>query len=150
MPQLNPEFFISQIFWLLVAFTSIYYVVSKYFFPLIEKTVHGREAKISADIEYSKNVLESYKFDKDSIKSIIESAKHTALNEMTNSSRKAELYLKEEIGKLDLEISARIAAESERLSRYKNQLMKDCDLVSNKLSSEILSKFSKSYNLNIN
>lgn len=150
MPQLNPEFFASQIFWLVIAFLMVYFFVSKFFIPLMEKAVYGREAKISADVEASKNILESYKFDKDSIASIIDNAKTKAMSETADASKKAELFLKEEIGKLDLEISAKIAAESERLSRYKNQLMKDIDSVSEKLSADIIKKLSETNNININ
>lgn len=150
MPQLNPEFFVSQIFWLAIAFFFVYAFVAKYFAPIMAKSIYGREEQINSDISSAKDILEACKYDKDSIALTIEKAKDQAFKETSEAARKAELFLKEEIGKLDLEISAKMAAESERLSRYKNQIMKETATVSDKLASEILRKFSETHNININ
>lgn len=150
MPQLNPEFFASQIFWLFLAFSILYFFVSRFFIPLVEKNIRSRESKIASNIEYSKDVLESCKFDKDTIKETLETAKNQAFIEKTNAAKSAELFIKEEIAKLELELSAKSAVESEKLQRYKNSLMKDSESISEKISVDILNKFSEIHKFNIN
>lgn len=150
MPQLNPEFFTSQIFWLFLAFSILYFFVSRFFIPLVEKNIRSRESKITSNIEYSKDVLESCKFDKDTIKETLETAKNQAFIEKTNAAKRAELFIKEEIARLELELSAKSAAESEKLQRYKNNLMKDVESISEKISVDILNKFSEIHKFNIN
>ena len=39
MPQLNPEFFASQIFWLIISFAILYIVMAKFALPKIADVI---------------------------------------------------------------------------------------------------------------
>ena len=51
MPQLNPEFWISQIFWLVLTFGILYLVLSKAILPKISKNLETRKSQILENIE---------------------------------------------------------------------------------------------------
>jgi len=51
MPQLNPEFWISQIFWLILTFGILYIVLSKLILPKISDNLETRKSKILENIE---------------------------------------------------------------------------------------------------
>ena len=51
MPQLNPEFWISQIFWLTITFTSLFLILSKFILPKISKNIEFRKSQILENIE---------------------------------------------------------------------------------------------------
>jgi len=51
MPQLNPEFWVSQIFWLIITFGSLYVVLSKLILPKISANLELRKLQISDNIE---------------------------------------------------------------------------------------------------
>ena len=51
MPQLNPEFWISQIFWLTLIFGSLYILLSKLILPKISKNLEERKSQIAENIE---------------------------------------------------------------------------------------------------
>ena len=51
MPQLNPEFWISQIFWLTLTFGILYLVLSKLILPKIGENLESRKSKILENIE---------------------------------------------------------------------------------------------------
>ena len=51
MPQLNPEFWISQIFWLIITFGVLYVILSKLILPKISKNLESRKSQISDNIE---------------------------------------------------------------------------------------------------
>ena len=51
MPQLNPEFWISQIFWLILTFGILYVVLSKLILPKISKNLESRKSQIQENIE---------------------------------------------------------------------------------------------------
>ena len=51
MPQLNPEFWISQIFWLTITFGILYVVLSKLLLPKISDNLEMRKSKILENIE---------------------------------------------------------------------------------------------------
>jgi F-type H+-transporting ATPase subunit b len=51
MPQLNPEFWISQIFWLTLTFGILYLVLSKLILPKISANLESRKSEILDNIE---------------------------------------------------------------------------------------------------
>ena len=60
MPQLNPEFWFSQIFWLIITFGFMFVVLSKLVLPKISENLETRKAQISENIESAeKQRLES-------------------------------------------------------------------------------------------
>ena len=55
MPQLNTEYFASQIFWLVIFFIILYIVMAKYALPKIANVIETREDIIVQDVEEAEN-----------------------------------------------------------------------------------------------
>ena len=51
MPQLNPEFWISQIVWLVLTFGFLYIILSKLILPKISNNLESRKSQILENIE---------------------------------------------------------------------------------------------------
>ena len=51
MPQLNPEFWISQIFWLTLSFGFLFIILSKFILPKISNNLELRKSQILENIE---------------------------------------------------------------------------------------------------
>ena len=51
MPQLNPEFWISQIFWLILSFGFLFIILSKFILPKISNNLELRKSQILENIE---------------------------------------------------------------------------------------------------
>jgi len=51
MPQLNPEFWVSQILWLVLTFGILYIVLSKLILPKISDNLESRKSQILENIE---------------------------------------------------------------------------------------------------
>ena len=51
MPQLNTEFWISQIFWLIITFGALFIVLSKIILPKISNNLESRKSQILENIE---------------------------------------------------------------------------------------------------
>ena len=51
MPQLNPEFWISQIFWLILTFGLMFILLSKIILPKISNNLETRKSQILENIE---------------------------------------------------------------------------------------------------
>ena len=51
MPQLNTEFWVSQIFWLTIIFGSLYILLSKLVLPKISNNLEARKSQIAENIE---------------------------------------------------------------------------------------------------
>ena len=51
MPQLDPKYWLSQSFWLVVIFVTLYVLVAKFFIPKIKLSIGDRERKIKDDLD---------------------------------------------------------------------------------------------------
>ena len=51
MPQLDPTYWASQAFWLILVFTILYISISKFYLPKIKDNLDNRENKIKEDLE---------------------------------------------------------------------------------------------------
>ena len=51
MPQLDPTYWASQAFWLILVFVILYISISKFYLPKIKSNLVNRENKISKDLE---------------------------------------------------------------------------------------------------
>ena len=51
MPQLDPEYWLSQSFWLVVIFVTLYVLIAKFFIPKIKLSIGDRERKIKDDLD---------------------------------------------------------------------------------------------------
>ena len=58
MPQLDPTYWASQGFWLILIFSILYLVISKFFIPRIKNNLEVRENKIKNDLDEAKNLKE--------------------------------------------------------------------------------------------
>ena len=55
MPQLNPEFWFSQIFWLTITFGILFIILSKFILPKIRNNLESRKSQIMENIEIADN-----------------------------------------------------------------------------------------------
>ena len=61
MPQLNPEFWPAQIFWLLVSFAFLYLCIWKIILPKIIKNIEDRKSIIMRDLQDAEKFKERTK-----------------------------------------------------------------------------------------
>ena len=106
MPQLNPEFWVSQVFWLTLTFGTLYVVLSKLILPKISANLEARKSEILENIEDAENQARK-KILKD-----ISLKKESLDKELNEEIRKAEFEIEElknkapeKINKIAIEIS---------------------------------------------
>jgi len=115
MPQLNPEFWISQIFWLTLIFGSLYILLSKLILPKISNNLEARKSQIAENIEAAeKQRLESDKKLNDykkiineakiESKNIFNKAREKILRDVNNKKKSLEEEINQEIQKAEKEI----------------------------------------------
>ena len=51
MPQLDPKYWASQAFWLILVFTILYISIAKFYLPKIKNNLDNRENKIKEDLD---------------------------------------------------------------------------------------------------
>ena len=88
MPQLNPEFWISQIFWLIVIFAALYLMVWKVFLPKITTSIENRKSRIVNDLDEAQKLKENAEKKLNEYNEIIEESKKEAIKIIENSTKK--------------------------------------------------------------
>ena len=78
MPQLNPEFWISQIFWLTITFGILYVVLSKLILPKISANLEIRKSQILDNIEAAEKKREESELKIVEFEKIVQSSKAQA------------------------------------------------------------------------
>ena len=115
MPQLNPEFWISQIFWLTLTFGILYIVLSKLILPKISDNLESRKSQILENIEAaekqrqnSEEKLKEYEEivskSKMEAKNIFNQAREKALKDISAKKDALDKQIDDEIGKAEQEI----------------------------------------------
>ena len=85
MPQLNPEFWVSQIFWLIITFGILYVVLSKLILPKISANLETRKSQILENIEAAEKKREESEQKIEEYEKIVQTAKmrqKTILNKL--------------------------------------------------------------------
>ena len=75
MPQLDPTYWASQGFWLILIFTILYISISKFYLPKIKDNLDNRENKIKEDLENANKFKEQSEAKLKEYEFILENAK---------------------------------------------------------------------------
>ena len=75
MPQLDPTYWASQGFWLILIFTVLYISISKFYLPKIKDNLDNRENKIKEDLENANKFKEQSEAKLKEYEIILENAK---------------------------------------------------------------------------
>ena len=75
MPQLDPTYWSSQAFWLVLIFAILYISISKFYLPKIKENLDNRENKIKEDLENASKFKEQSEVKLKEYKIILENAK---------------------------------------------------------------------------
>ena len=128
MPQLNPEFWISQIFWLILTFGVLYLVLSKLILPKISANLELRKSQIQENIEaaekqrenseskikeYDEIVLKS----KLEAKNIFKDAREKVIKDIDSKKEILDKQIDEEIKKAEKEIKLLKKSAPEKINK---------------------------------
>ena len=115
MPQLNPEFWVSQIFWLIISFGALLIILSKFILPNISSNLENRKSQILENIEIaenqkkeSENKLKQFEKiisdAKSQAKIIVKEAKNKIINDINKKQDLLDKELNDEIMEVENEI----------------------------------------------
>ncbi len=136
MPQLNPEFWFSQIFWLIITFGILFITLSKLILPKISETLEVRKSQISENIEaaekereesenkikeYEKIILDS----KTEAKNYFNKAREKILKDIDKKKEILESEINEEINKAEIEISEFVSNSPEKINKIAAETSSD-------------------------
>ncbi len=138
MPQLNPEFWVSQIFWLVLTFGLLYIILSKLILPKISNNLESRKSQILENIETAeKQREESEKKAKEFEKIILES-KIEAKNYFNEARQKILEDITIKKNSLDKDIDDEISAAEQEIKNLKTASSEKIKNIAIETSSELI------------
>ena len=140
MPQLNSEFWISQIFWLILTFGILYLVLSKLVLPKISDNLENRKSQILDNIETAEKQREESEDKIKQFEKIILESKIEAKNYFND--RRQEVL--EDINKkriaLEKDIDDEISAVEEEINKLKNTSGEKITKIAIETSSDLINQ----------
>ena len=140
MPQLNPVWYSSQLFWLVVCFFTLYYIMSRFIAPSIADILAKRQNKID---EYLDKATETKRRAEEALQKY-----HIALNEATKEANEILERTKKELDEqivakqnaMTLKLRKKVEEGENKIRQSKEIAMdKVCD-ISEDLAKDIVKK----------
>ena len=142
MPQLDPKYWASQAFWLILVFSILYISIAKFYLPKIKKNLDDRESKIKEDLDeanklknLSEKKIKEYEIilenSKKEVTKILLESKNTLNKDIQNKKDSMEKEIENEISK----------AQKEILEMKKNSIS-SINNISQEIASNIIEKIS--------
>jgi F-type H+-transporting ATPase subunit b len=140
MPQLNPEFWISQIFWLILTFGTMYVVLSKFILPKISNNLESRKSQILENIEAAEKQREDSEAKLKEYDEIILNSKSEAKTMFNQTREKAlkDIMAKKEV--LDQQIDDEINKAEKEIEVLRVSAPDKINKIAIETSSELLEK----------
>jgi len=138
MPQLNPEFWVSQIFWLLLTFGTLYIILSKFILPKISSNLEARKSQILENIEMAEKQREESEIKIKEFEKIILDSKNKAKNYFNDARKKVleDINKKREV--LENEINEEIRVAEKDITNLKNNAPEKINKIAIETSADLI------------
>ena len=138
MPQLNPEFWAAQIFWLVLIFSILYLIIWKIFLPKITYSIENRKSKIVNDLDEAQKLKESAEKKLKDYNEIIENSKKEAKKMIEDSKKRLDKDIENKKQKFNDEIEKELVAIEKEIKDLKKSSVSSITKIAAETSAEII------------
>tara|TARA_B100000242_G_scaffold263901_1_gene211087 strand:- start:284 stop:859 length:576 start_codon:yes stop_codon:yes gene_type:complete len=142
MPQLDPTYWASQAFWLILVFVILYISISKFYLPKIKGNLVNRENKINKDLEDANNFKENSDSKIKEYEIILENAKRevSKIHFESKNNLDKNIQLKKE--EMEKEIEKEILKAQKEIYDMKKSSISSIQNISKNIASDIIENIS--------
>ena len=140
MPQLNPEFWIAQIFWLTLFFSSLYLIIWKIFIPKITYSIENRKSKVVNDLDEAQKLKENAEKKLKEYNEIIENSKKEAKKIIEDNKKKLDRNIEDKKQKFDSEIEKELAEVEKEIKDLKKSSLSNVNKIATETSTDIIAQ----------
>jgi F-type H+-transporting ATPase subunit b len=138
MPQLNPEFWAAQIFWLILTFSSLYLIIWKVFLPKITLSIENRKSRVVNDLDEAQKLKENAEKKLNEYNKIIEESKKEAKKIIEDNKKKLDRDIKNKKYKFNDEIEKELMAAEKEIKDLKKSSISNINNIAAETSAEII------------
>ena len=140
MPQLNPDYWVSQIFWVMLIFGTLYVILWKAILPKINENLENRKSQILTDLDEAQEFKNQSEKKISEYNMILSKAKQDAKKVLDETRKKINLDIENKNNQFNLEIGKEIENAEKEIKTLKLSSIKDINKISIETSSEIVRK----------
>jgi len=138
MPQLNPEFWVSQIFWLTIVFGILYVILSKLILPKISANLEIRKLQILDNIEAAEKQREESELKIAEYEKIVQSSKNEAKNYFKHAREKILKDINLKKNSLDKELNEEIQKAESEIQELRDRAPEKINKIAVETSADLL------------
>ena len=142
MPQLDPTYWASQAFWLILIFTVLYISISKFYLPKIKDNLNNRENKIKEDLENANKFKEQSEAKAREYDIILENAKKEISRIHFESKNILDKDIQSKKEMMEKEIEKEILKTQKEISELKKNSISSIQIISGSIVSNIIENIS--------
>ena len=142
MPQLDPTYWASQAFWLIIVFTILYISIAKLYLPKIKNNLDDRENKIKEDLEAANKFKDLSELKLQEYDKILEDSKKEVIKIHLDSKNKLDKDIRAKKDFMEKEIENEIIKAQKEISELKKNSISDIQNISKDIASNIIENIS--------
>ena len=142
MPQLDPKYWASQAFWLILVFTILYFSIAKFYLPKIKNNLENRENRIKDDLDDANKFKELSETKLKEYEKILEDAKKEIIKIQLDSKNKLDKDIQTKKLAVEKEIEKEITKSQKAINDLKKNSISDIQKISENIASDIIEKIS--------
>ena len=142
MPQLDPKYWASQAFWLILVFSILYISIAKLYLPKIKNNLDDRENKIKEDLDAANKFKELSELKFKEYEKIIENSKKEVTKIHLESKNKLDKNIQTKKEVIEKEIEIEITKAQKEIAELKKNSISDIQNISKDLASNIIENIS--------
>ena len=142
MPQLDPTYWASQAFWLILVFIILYISIAKFYLPKIKNNLDDRENKIKDDIDDANKFNELSESKLKEYEKILEDSKKEVIKIYLESKNKLDKDIQSKKNTMEKEINNEINKAQEEIVELKKNSISDIQNISKDIASNIIENIS--------
>ena len=142
MPQLDPKYWASQAFWLVLIFALLYLTISKFFIPKIKDGLDDRENKIKNDIDEANKLKELSEKRQKEYSLVIENAKKEVQKILNENKNKLSIEIQNKKKIFEKEIEEEIQKAQIEIKNLKKSSINNIGKISEEIAQKIIEEIS--------
>ena len=142
MPQLDPKYWASQAFWLILIFIILYISIAKFYLPKIKNNLDNRENKIKDDLDDANKFKELSEAKFKEYEKILEDAKKEVLKIHIDQKNLLDKDIQSKKATMEKEIENEILKAQKEIDELKKSSLSDIRSISENIASSIIENIS--------
>ncbi len=142
MPQLDPKYWASQAFWLIVVFIILYIAISKFYLPKIKNNLDNRQTKIKDDLENANKFKDLSEKKLKEYEDILENAKKEVAKIYIQSKSHLDKDIQSKKKIMEQEIENEISKAQKEIIELKKSSITSIQNISEEIASNIIENIS--------